>query len=100
MMEKKGQIEDITNSNNHFFVTFTKRKDAESTIKAYFGNLIIEGKNLTIVWAKKASNKTNTSTKDATGAPTPSAKIDLPEFSLVPAFNTKLKPVRAPKPPS
>lgn len=104
-MEKKGNLEDFSYHNNHFFATYHKRKDAEDSIKSLFGNLVIDGKNLTIVWAKKSNKNIGTDEHGESDFTTdhthkPKAKLELPEFSLVPAFDSDLQPVSAPKPPS
>lgn len=103
-MEKRGLLEDFSYDNNHFFATYVKRKDAEDAIKTFFGNLVLDGKKLTIVWAKKSHKNVATGEQGELGqeseAHNPKAKLELPEFSLVPAFDTDLQPVRAPRPPS
>lgn len=51
--------------------------------------MVIGGRKLTVVWTKKT-------TEDATHP----AILQLPEYSLVPAFTPKLETVSVPKPPT
>lgn len=91
LMEAYGEVEDYSMINNHVFITYKERKDAEKAIKNTYSSLVVEGRKLTVVWAKKTSEDVEGKLK---------AVLNLPEFSLTPSFSQNLKEVNAPKPPS
>lgn len=89
-MQKYGAVEELHFVNNHAFITFDKRASAEEAIKNSYSNLVVQGKNLFVVWAKKVEVDLDASA---------GAVLNMPDYSLVPAFDLNLKPTAAPPMP-
>lgn len=89
-MQKYGAVEELHFVNNHAFITFDKRASAEEAIKNSYSNLVVQGKNLFVVWAKKVEVGLDASA---------GAVLNMPDYSLVPAFDLNLKPTAAPPMP-
>jgi pre-mRNA-splicing factor RBM22/SLT11 len=55
-LEVHGTLEELVLHQNHAFARFKDRKSAEAAMKNSFTNLVVKGKNLFIVWAKKLTS--------------------------------------------
>lgn len=87
-LEVHGPLDQLYLDNNHAFAQFHERKSAEAAMKNTFTNLVVKGKNLFVVWAKKLTD----SPQDPH-----LARCTLPdETVLVPAFGIDLRETKAP----
>lgn len=87
-LEVHGPLDELTLINNHAFARFRDRKSAEAAMKNLFTNLVVKGKNLFVVWAKKLPSPPSDTT---------SVYYKLPDDTvLVASFGVDLKEAAAP----